>query len=149
MTHPEITRYFMSIGEAARLVIQAGAMSKNGEVFLLDMGQPVKIKDLALQMIELSGLVPEKDIPLQYTGLRPGEKLYEELFIGNKVSRTDHDQIMRTDENFVSWSDLEKDLADLNKAIESYDFDLLISIMGKRIDGFDHDKKIIDDLFLH
>ena len=81
VTHPEITRYFMSIGEAARLVIQAGAMSKNGEVFLLDMGQPVRIRDLALQMIELSGLVPEKDIPLQYTGLRPGEKLYEELLI--------------------------------------------------------------------
>ena len=78
VTHPEITRYFMSIGEAARLVIQAGAMSKNGEVFLLDMGSPVRIRDLALQMIELSGLIPEKDIPLQFTGLRPGEKLYEE-----------------------------------------------------------------------
>ena len=77
VTHPEITRYFMSIGEAVRLVIQAGAMAQGGEVFLLDMGHPVKIAELARQMIELSGFVPERDVPIQFTGLRPGEKLYE------------------------------------------------------------------------
>ena len=155
VTDPNIIRYFMTVKEASQLVIQSGAMGKNGDIFVLDMGEQMKIIQLAEDMIRLSGMSvknqenPDGDIEIIYTGLRPGEKLYEELFIGNKVSRTDHDQIMRTDENFVSWSDLEKDLADLNKAIESYDFDLLISIMGKRIDGFDHDKKIIDDLFLH
>ena len=81
MTHPEITRYFMSIGEAVRLVIQAGSMAKGGEVFLLEMGNAVNIRLLAIQMIELSGLIPDHDIPIRYTGLRPGEKLYEELLI--------------------------------------------------------------------
>ena len=155
VTDPEIIRYFMTIEEASQLVIQAGAMGKNGDIFVLDMGEQIKITQLAEDMIRLSGMTvknqenPDGDIEIIYTGLRPGEKLYEELFIGNKVSRTDHDQIMRTDENFVSLPDLEKDLADLTKAIESYNFDLIISIMGKRIDGFNHDQQIIDNLFLH
>jgi len=145
----------MTIEEASQLVIQAGAMGKNGDIFVLDMGEQIKITQLAEDMIRLSGMTvknqenPDGDIEIIYTGLRPGEKLYEELFIGNKVSRTDHDQIMRTDENFVSLPDLEKDLADLTKAIESYNFDLIISIMGKRIDGFNHDQQIIDNLFFH
>ena len=77
----EVTRYFMSIGEAVRLVIQAGAMAEGGEVFLFDMGQPVKIAELARQMIELSGYLPDRDVQIQLTGLRPGEKIYEELLI--------------------------------------------------------------------
>ena len=155
VTDPNIIRYFMTIKEASQLVIQSGAMGKNGDIFVLDMGEQIKISQLAEDMIRLSGMTvknqenPDGDIEIIYTGLRPGEKLYEELFIGNKVSRTDHDQIMRTDENFVSWPDLKKDLADLTRAIESYDFDLIMSIMGKRIDGFNHDKKIIDNLFFH
>ncbi len=155
VTDPNIIRYFMTIKEASQLVIQSGAMGKNGDIFVLDMGEQIKIIQLAEDMIRLSGMTvknqenPDGDIEIIYTGLRPGEKLFEELFIGNKVSRTDHDQIMRTDESFVSWSDLEKDLANLTKAIESYNFDLIISIMGKRIDGFNHDKKIIDNLFFH
>jgi FlaA1/EpsC-like NDP-sugar epimerase len=155
VTDPKIIRYFMTIKEASQLVIQSGAMGKNGDIFVLDMGEQIKIIHLAEDMIRLSGMTvknqenPDGDIEIIYTGLRPGEKLYEELFIGNKVSRTDHDQIMRTDESFVNWSDLEKDLANLTKAIESYDFDLIISIMGKRIDGFNHDKKITDNLFFH
>jgi len=122
VTHPEITRYFMSIGEAARLVIQAGAMSGNGEVFLLDMGQPVKIRDLALQMIELSGLVPEKDIPLQYTGLRPGEKLYEELLIDPAQSQsTRHPRIYSSEEHLPEVRVLEKEISILTEAIEQRD----------------------------
>ncbi len=81
MTHPEIIRYFMTIPEAARLVIQASAMSRGGEIFILDMGQPVKIADLARDVIRLSGYEPDVDIPIRYTGLRPGEKLYEELLM--------------------------------------------------------------------
>jgi len=155
VTDPNIIRYFMTIKEASQLVIQSGAMGTNGDIFVLDMGEQIKISQLAEDMIRLSGMTvknqenPDGDIEIIYTGLRPGEKLYEELFIGNKVSRTDHDQIIRTDENFVSWPDLKKDLADLTRAIESYDFDLIMSIMGKRIDGFNHDKKIIDNLFFH
>lgn len=155
VTDPNIIRYFMTIKEASQLVIQSGAMGKKGDIFVLDMGEQIKISQLAEDMIRLSGMTvknqenPDGDIEIIFTGLRPGEKLYEELFIGNKVSRTDHDQIMRTDENFVSWADLKKDLADLTRAIESYDFDLIMSIMGKRIDGFNHDKKIIDNLFFH
>jgi FlaA1/EpsC-like NDP-sugar epimerase len=99
VTHPEITRYFMSIGEAVRLVIQACAMAQGGEVFLLDMGHPVKIAELARQMIELSGFVPDRDIPIQFTGVRPGEKLYEELLIEPEQAEvTTHPRIFRSHE---------------------------------------------------
>lgn len=111
LTHPEITRFFMSIPEAARLVIQAGALSKGGEVFLLDMGEPVKIYDLAVQMIKLSGMVPEDDIPIKITGLRPGEKLYEELLISSdSACSTIHPKIYYSQENFIPWEDLEPKL---------------------------------------
>ena len=134
VTHPEITRYFMSIGEAARLVIQAGAMSKNGEVFLLDMGQPVKIKDLALQMIELSGLVPEKDIPLQYTGLRPGEKLYEELLIDPAQSQpTLHPRIFCSEEPLPEVKVLEKEISILTEAIEQRDISNALASMKRLV----------------
>ena len=134
VTHPEITRYFMSIGEAARLVIQAGAMSKNGEVFLLDMGQPVKIRDLALQMIELSGLVPEKDIPLQYTGLRPGEKLYEELLIDPAQSKpTLHPRIFCSDEPLPATEVLQKEIQLLSEAISKRDLNSALESMKRLV----------------
>lgn len=108
LTHREITRYFMSIPEAARLVIQAGAMAKVSEVFLLDMGEPVKIYDLAVQMIRLSGLIPDEDIQIQITGLRPGEKLYEELLIaGENVKSTHHPKILCSEEYYLPWAELE------------------------------------------
>lgn len=107
LTHPEMTRYFMSIPEASRLVIQAGAMGQGGDVFLLDMGEPVKIYDLAVQMIELSGLVPGEDIEIEITGLRPGEKLYEELLIGSDAMATDHPKIFGAREALVPWEKLE------------------------------------------
>ena len=86
VTHPEITRYFMSIPEAAQLILQAGAFGQGGEIFVLDMGKPVKIIDLVRDLIRLHGLEPEKDIPIQYVGLRPGEKLFEELItVGENI----------------------------------------------------------------
>jgi len=113
VTHVDIIRYFMMISEAVELVIQAGAMAQGGEVFVLDMGDPVRIHDLAVKMIKLSGLEvldednPEGDIEIQYTGLRPGEKLYEELLIDGEFSSTENNLIMRTEEKMVPWDQLE------------------------------------------
>jgi FlaA1/EpsC-like NDP-sugar epimerase len=124
----------MSIGEAARLVIQAGAMSKNGEVFLLDMGSPVRIRDLALQMIELSGLIPEKDIPLQFTGLRPGEKLYEELLIDPAQSQpTLHPRIYSSEEPLPESEVLQKEISILTKAIEQRDISAALASMKRLV----------------
>ncbi len=124
VTHPEIIRYFMTIKEASQLVIQAGAMGKGGDVFVLDMGEPVKIVDLALRMIHLSGLSvrdaanPEGDVEIQYSGLRPGEKLYEELLIGDNVFATDHPRIFKALEQSVSWREMDAFLKNLKLACE-------------------------------
>jgi FlaA1/EpsC-like NDP-sugar epimerase len=134
VTHQDITRYFMSIGEAARLVIQAGAMSTNGEVFLLDMGEPVKIRDLALQMIELSGLVPEKDVHIHYTGLRPGEKLYEELLIDPTQSKpTKHPRIFCSEEPLPETKALHKEIALLSDSIAQRDLSSAIGSMKRLV----------------
>jgi FlaA1/EpsC-like NDP-sugar epimerase len=123
LTHPEITRYFMTIPEAAQLVIQAGAMATDGDVCVLDMGDPVKIMDLARRMIQLSGLVvqddlnPDGDISIEITGLRPGEKLFEELLIGNNPTPTAHPRIMKAHENFITLEDLEVKLQLLETAL--------------------------------
>lgn len=107
LTHKDITRYFISIPEAVSLVIQAGAMAKGGEIFLLDMGEPVKIYDLAMKMIELNGLIPDKDIPINIVGLRPGEKLYEELLIDEKNSYpSEHPKIFYGKEPMIKWEEL-------------------------------------------
>ena len=119
VTHADIVRYFMMIPEAVELVIQAGAMAQGGEVFVLDMGEPVRIYDLAVKMINLSGLElldennPEGDIEIQYTGLRPGEKLYEELLIDGKFSETENKLIMRTEEQMMPWEKLEPILTEI------------------------------------
>ncbi|MFQ3789815.1 polysaccharide biosynthesis protein [Halomonas sp. A29] len=127
VTHPDITRYFMTIPEAAQLVIQAGAMGSGGEVFVLDMGEPVRIRDLAVNMIRLSGLTvkderrPGGDIEIIYTGLRPGEKLFEELLIGGAAARTCHDRILTSSERYWEWPMLEAFLHRLERALASAD----------------------------
>lgn len=127
ITHKDITRYFMTIPEAAQLVLQAGAMSRGGEVFLLDMGQPVRIYDLARNMIELSGLTvcdeanQNGDVEIQISGLRPGEKLYEELLIDETAVPSDHERIMRANESWIPWSKLEGLLDGLLDAVEKRD----------------------------
>ncbi|WP_299330797.1 nucleoside-diphosphate sugar epimerase/dehydratase [uncultured Psychrobacter sp.] len=132
VTHPDVTRYFMTIPEAANLVIQAGAMAKGGEVFVLDMGAPVKIVDLARRMIQVSGFEvkdeahPYGDIEITYTGLRPGEKLYEELIIGeDNVEDTDHPLIMQAMESSFPLTDIEKTLNELAQRAQHYDVDWL------------------------
>jgi FlaA1/EpsC-like NDP-sugar epimerase len=127
VTDPKIIRYFMTIDEAAQLVIQAGAMGYGGEVFVLDMGEPVKIRDMARRMINLSGLQvkdaenPDGDIEIVYTGLRPGEKLYEELLIGDNVSPTEHPLIMAADESFTVWGKIQDQIELLREAVQAND----------------------------
>ena len=142
LTHPEISRYFMTINEAAELVIQASSMSKGGDVFLLDMGESVKILDLAKKMINLSGLkLKEKncndgDIEIKITGLRHGEKLYEELLIGNNSELTKHPKIFRAKEDFLKWPIINSHLIDLEKYISDNDSKNIITILQKIISGY-------------
>jgi FlaA1/EpsC-like NDP-sugar epimerase len=127
ITHPEITRYFMTIPEAAQLVLQAGAMGAGGDVFVLDMGDPVKIVDLAKRMVHLSGLevknesTPDGTIEIHHVGLRPGEKLYEELLIGENVEGTEHPLIMRAQESEIPWQQLEPMLNEMTQACNNFD----------------------------
>ena len=135
LTHPEITRFFMTIPEAAQLVIQAGAMAKGGDVFVLDMGKSVKIADLAKRMIELSGLSlrdesnPEGDIEIVVTGLRPGEKLYEELMLGDNPQPTEHPKIQRAQDPFIPWDQLETDLNELKSMIADNNVEKIIAVL--------------------
>ncbi len=131
VTHPRVTRYFMSISEAAQLVLQAGALAQGGDVFVLDMGESVRILDLARQMIRLSGLEvldeehPDGDVRIEFTGLRPGEKLYEELLIGNNPIGTLHPKIMRAEEEMLPWPQLQKLLDDIRVHCDARDREAL------------------------
>jgi len=142
VTHKDITRFFMSIPEAVQLVIQSGAMAKGGDVFVLDMGEPVKISDLAIKMVKLSGLSiksddnPEGDIAIEYSGLRPGEKLYEELLIGENVSGTKHQRIMRANEIYMNWNDLNNHLNSLKQYMEQANTTKIKSILTNIVDGY-------------
>ena len=153
LTHPEITRFFMTIEEAAELVIQAGAMSVGGEVFVLDMGEPVKIYDLAKKMIQLSGLElkdkvnPYGDIEILITGLRPGEKLFEELLIGNNPLPTIHPKIFKAQEDFIHWQKLEKELNILENFIQNNDLQNILKLMKKLVSGYSPSGKIVDFTF--
>jgi FlaA1/EpsC-like NDP-sugar epimerase len=153
VTDPEITRYFMTIPEAASLVIQAGSMGASGDVFVLDMGEPVKIFDLAKQMINLTGLSvrnaqnPSGDIEIHFTGLRNGEKLYEELLIGDDVLETTHPMIMRAQEVMLPWDQLELVLDSLQVALESFDYDAIREILLQNVNGYHPQHEIRDLLY--
>lgn len=154
LTAPDITRYFMTIPEAAQLVIQAGAMAKGGDVFVLDMGQPVKIMDLAVRMIELSGLTladeanPHGDIAIEISGLRPGEKLYEELLIGDNPKETSHPGIMKAHEEFLPWPVLEDELRSLETALHCNDVSLARAILARLVCGYVPNDEIVDWTYL-
>ena len=150
ITHPDINRYFMTIPEAAQLVIQAGAMGLGGEVYVLDMGLPVKINDLANKMVHLSGLTikneiqPDGDIEICYSGLRPGEKLYEELLIGDNVEGTEHKRIMKAIETSISWKDLNALLSLLDYALKNRDIARAREILIEAPLGFKPSSEIVD-----
>ena len=153
VTHPKITRYFMTIPEAAQLVIQAGSMGRGGDVFVLDMGQPVKIAELAEKLINLSGLTvrseksPHGDIAIEFTGLRPGEKLYEELLIGDNVSGTEHPMIMRADEECFTWDVLKGLLARLLKAVDDDDYPQVRVLLREAVSGYVPEGEIADLIY--
>lgn len=154
VTHPEITRFFMTIPEAAQLVIQAGAMAKGGDVFVLDMGEPVKIMDLAHRIIELSGLTvkspqnPEGDIEIDVVGLRPGEKLYEELLIGNNPKPTSHPRIMKAHEDAIDWDILSDELRSLELALNINDVGVVRAMIKKLVVDYTPSSEIVDWVFL-
>lgn len=154
LTHPEVTRYFMTIPEAAQLVIQAGAMAKDCDVFVLDMGQPVKIMDLARRMIELSGLTvrdeqnPDGDIEIEVTGLRPGEKLYEELLIGDNPKPTLHSRIMKAHEEFIPWAEFEANLNALEIALNVNDVGVIRLMLQQLVSGYTPNDAIVDWVYM-
>lgn len=153
LTHAEVTRFFMTVEEASQLVIQSGAMAKGGDIFLLDMGDPVRIFDLARRMIELSGLTvqdeenPNGDIRIEVTGLRRGEKLYEELLIGDKSEPTSHSRVMKANEDFLHWDKLKTELEDLERGLENNDLEIIYSQIEKLVTGYRKKNQITDELY--
>ncbi len=153
VTHPKITRYFMTIPEAAQLVIQAGSMGQGGDVFVLDMGEPVRITELAEKMVHLSGLSirsennPQGDIAIEFTGLRPGEKLYEELLIGDNVAATSHPMIMSAHEDHLTWDAFKLRLTALMKAVEDDDYVLVRQLLRETVNGYAPDGEIVDWIY--
>lgn len=153
VTHPKITRYFMSIPEAAQLVIQAGSMGQGGDVFVLDMGEPVKIVELAEKIVHLSGLSIRSDknlqgdISIEFTGLRPGEKLYEELLIGDNVVTTPHPMIMSANEDYLPWDVLKARLTELLSAVEQDDYTRVRQLLRETVSGYSPDGEIVDWIY--
>lgn len=153
VTHPKITRYFMTIPEAAQLVIQAGSMGLGGDVFVLDMGEPVRIVELAEKMIHLSGLSvrsdknPHGDIAIEFSGLRPGEKLYEELLIGDNVVATQHPMIMSANEDHLHWDLLKAKLTELLAAVDRDDYSRVRQLLRDTVSGYTPDGEIVDWIY--
>ncbi|MGP4846099.1 polysaccharide biosynthesis protein [Marinobacter sp. 1Y8] len=150
VTHPDIIRYFMTIPEASQLVLQAGSMGQGGEVFVLDMGEPVKIADLARKMVSLMGLVektekkPDGDIEIVFSGLRPGEKLFEELLIGDNPQGTAHPRIMMAREVSLPWADVEQLLAHLTAASQAFDCRTVIDVLKTAPTGYQPNSDVSD-----
>jgi FlaA1/EpsC-like NDP-sugar epimerase len=153
VTHPEVTRYFMTIPEAAQLVLQAGALGKGGDVFVLEMGDPIKIDDLARSMIRLSGLEvcdddnPDGDITIEYTGLRPGEKLYEELLIGDNVTGTEHPKIMRAAEEKLPWEQILNYMGRFETARNNFETKKIKLLLEEVVSGYTAEKDIVDPVW--
>lgn len=153
VTHPEVTRYFMTIPEAAQLVLQAGALGEGGDVFVLEMGEPIKIDDLARSMIHLSGLEvcdddnPEGDVAIEYTGLRPGEKLYEELLIGDNVTGTEHPKIMRAAEEKLPWKQLLHYKKEFEIASNNFETKKIKLLLEEVVSGYTAEKDIVDPVW--
>jgi FlaA1/EpsC-like NDP-sugar epimerase len=153
LTHEDVTRYFMTVKEAAQLVIQAGAMGKNSEVFVLDMGESVKIKDLIHKMITLSGLTIKNhknlsgDIEIKITGLRPGEKLYEELLIGDNPQKTNHSKIQKIDDPFIPFNQLEKELKNLKALIDDNNSLEVKNFLKKLLKSYSPHSKVVDHIY--
>jgi FlaA1/EpsC-like NDP-sugar epimerase len=154
LTHKDITRYFMTITEAAQLVIQAGAMAKGGDVFVLDMGNPIKIYDLAIRMIELSGLTAKLlpsskgDIEIKITGLRPGEKLFEELLLSNNPIKTKHPKIFRSKEPFILHEQLIKEIDLLKKLMINNDLENILKKLTSIVVDYSPNSEILDHTFI-
>ncbi|MCK4795136.1 MAG: polysaccharide biosynthesis protein, partial [Desulfobacteraceae bacterium] len=153
VTHQEVTRYFMTIPEAAQLVLQAGALGEGGDVFVLEMGDPIKIDDLARSMVRLSGLEicdednPEGDIAIEYTGLRPGEKLYEELLIGDSVVGTEHPKIMRAVEETLPLEKILHYLDEFEAARNNFETEKVKLLLKEVVSGYTAEKNIVDPVW--
>ncbi|ARJ49258.1 polysaccharide biosynthesis protein [Candidatus Pelagibacter sp. RS40] len=153
LTHPEVTRYFMTASEAAQLVIQAGALSQGGDLFILEMGKPIKIKDLIKKIISLSGLSikdkdnPDGDISIEITGLRPGEKLYEELLLGQNPKSTIHPKIQKVEDPYMNWRELKPHLLSLEKLIEASDVKEILKILKKIVNEYEINNNIVDHVY--
>jgi len=153
VTHPDVIRYFMTIPEAAQLVLQAGSMAKGGDVFVLDMGRPVRIDDLARRLVNLMGLTvrdtgnPDGDIAIEYTGLRPAEKLFEELLIGSNVTGTEHPMIMRAMEHHLPWSKMQEVLNDLLVALASFDCHRALALLSESVAEYHAEHDIRDSVW--
>ena len=153
LNHPDVTRFFMTVTEAAQLVIQAGAMGKKSEVFVLDMGKSIKIRDLIYRMVSLSGLTvqdnknPNGDIQIKISGLSSGEKLYEELLIGNNPQKTYHKKILKAQEPFVPFGQLKKDLHDLYNLLENNKITEVKGMLGQLVPSYKSNSKIVDHIY--
>jgi FlaA1/EpsC-like NDP-sugar epimerase len=153
VTHPDVTRFFMTIPEASQLVVQAGAMAQGGEVFVLDMGEPVRIIELARRMVALSGLVlrddqhPDGDVEIAVTGLRPGEKLHEELLIGDNPQPTSHPRIMRAREDFLPWPELASQLRRLSDSAAAGDVIALREVLERLVPNAQFEGRVFDHVF--
>jgi FlaA1/EpsC-like NDP-sugar epimerase len=150
VTHPDATRYFMTIPEAAQLVLQAASMADGGDVFLLDMGAPVRILDLARRMIRLKGFTfrgpgdSEGDIEIQISGLAPGEKVHEELLIADAATGTEHRKILRAEEDYVKWSELRGALNTLEQACDAFDYEAIKAFIERVVEGADLNEQLVE-----
>ena len=153
LTHPDVTRYFMTITEAAQLVIQAGAMTNSCETFVLDMGESIKIIDLIEKMVKLSGLTVKDsknldgDIEIKIIGLRPGEKLYEELLIGDNPQKTDHEKIQKAKDSFIPFCKLKLDLDNLSNLIKENKSEQVKEILFNLVPSYQSNSKLVDHFY--